>query len=180
MKTIITAVILSASLNVFAEASPGAFDKLKQMFDSGNSPTSMDAVYAELSKIKSCAGSTQSSPNDISTVAKPIKVTYTKPAFGPNFPSEVLTGIAFNSTPTYYGVVSSDFFSTYTENLTSYSLELNTVAYYVDRQVCDKDDDGFIVCDNVDKTSSFIESQIRINGNFLVYSRGNQYAYCWK
>ncbi len=179
MKLILLSLITFAALHVFAESSPGAFNKLKQMFDAGNAPTSINAAHAELSRIKSCAGSSQSSPNEISTKANPIKVTYTKPAFGPNFPSEVLTGIAYNSTLTQYSNTYSDFFSSYTEKLTSDSLELNTVEYYPGRD-CYKDDDGNRQCDDTDKTTSFFTSKIRMNGNYLVYSHRDLYAYCWK
>lgn len=178
MKAIVTAAILSASLNVFAEASPGAFDKLRKMFEVGSAPESVAVVYTELAKIKACAGSSKSSPNEISNIARLNKVIYNKPGFGPSFPPEVFTGILLNSTPSNYTEADSSFFVNYKEILTSSSLELTTIHYYT-AQSCYKDDDGFRQCDNY-TASANATAKIRINGNFLVYENGDTYAYCWK
>lgn len=170
--------VFLASLNTFADASPGAFDKLRTMFDKASAPASIDAVYAEISKIKGCAASYEQFPNEIHTSEMPIKVTHATTDFGPDFPSEVLVGIAFNSRDKIDAKVSTNFFESYSESLQSDGLKLNTREFYRGRE-CDDDSDGNRVCGFIDKTRD-ITPKIRLTSKYLVYENGTEYAYCWK
>lgn len=171
-------VFLATSSAFAGEPSPGAFDKLKKMFETAPAPASIAALVAELPKIKGCAGSEQGSPNVIDHWAKPIKVTYTKPGFGPDFPSEIITGIALNSTTDNITEVYSSFFVNYREALTNQGLELNTVEYYTGES-CYKDEDDFRVCDPVTKSATALV-KIRATAKNILIQGPSAYAYCWK
>ena len=171
-------ILLATTSALAGEPSQGAFEKLKKMFDTAPAPTSITALIAELPKIKGCAGSEQASPNEIDNWAKPIKVTYTKPGFGPDFPSEVITGIALNSSKDVFAEVGSSFFVNYKESLSSLGLELNTIEYYTGES-CYKDEDGFRTCDPVTRSAA-ATVKIRTTAKNILIQGPSAYAYCWK
>lgn len=171
-------VFLATTSALASEPSQGAYDKLKKMFDTAPAPASVAALIAEFPKIKGCAGSEQSSPNAIDHWSKPIKVSYTKPGFGPDFPAETITGIAFNSSPDTVSEVSANFFINYKQVLTSQGLELNTIEYYTG-EYCYKDEDDFLTCDPTTKTAA-ATVKIRATAKNILIQGNNAYAYCWK
>ncbi len=159
------------------EAWPGAFDKLQKMFEESKAPSSIDALLVELSKIKGCAGSYQNSPNLIDKWARPVKVSYTSPGFGPDFPSTVITGIALDSTSNGYNGISASFFANYKAVLSSQALELKTLEYYNGQTTCETED-GVYSC-HVDVVTSDVNINIRQNEKHILIKGDNAYAYCW-
>lgn len=179
MKLIILVLsVFSASLSVHAGASPGAYDKLRKMFDTAGGPAKVADVHTWATKIKGCAASDKSSPNEITNAAKPVSVTYTSPSFGPDFPSTTFTGIGLSSATEQIRSVYESFFTSYREILAANELQLGTVHWY-DGQSCYKDSDDFYQCDDVTKSQS-ANVVIRVSSKYLHYKNGETYAYCWQ
>ncbi|MCC2679238.1 MAG: hypothetical protein K0R29_1814 [Pseudobdellovibrio sp.] len=179
MKLILLIVsIISASLSVQAGASPGAYDKLRKMFDTSGGSVKVADVHAWTNKIKGCASSDKSSPNEISNAAKPVSVSYTSPSFGPDFPSTTLTGIGLSTTSGKISTVSESFFTTYREVAAANELQLNTQTWWDDQNCWDDSDDVTHCYDTV--KSAAINLVIRLNSKSLVYKNGETYAYCWQ
>lgn len=179
MKLILLIVsIISASLGVQAGASPGAYDKLRKMFDTAGGPAKVADVHSWTSKIKGCAASEKSSPNEITNAAKPISVVYTSPSFGPDFPSTTLTGIGLSSSAQNIRTVNESFFTSYREVLVANELQLSTEHWY-DGSDCWQDSDDVYHCDDVIKSKS-ANLVLRITSKYLHYKNGDTYAYCWQ
>ncbi|MFZ3231037.1 MAG: hypothetical protein WA160_12595 [Pseudobdellovibrio sp.] len=171
-------IILFATTSLSAqEKSPGAYDKLKAMFDSSDMPISLAAVYTKISNISACASSSQQFPDEISYSEIPIKVTFAKPSFGPNFPSETLIGIAFKSNSQQIAG-SPNFFLNYSEKISNQTLELNTL-FFSTGEDCDSDSEGFNSCLSIFKSEN-TTPRIRLTSKYLVYSNKDYYAYCWE
>ena len=175
---LITLSIFSATLTVQAGASPGAYDKLRRMFDSANGSLKVADVHAMAAKVKDCASSSASSPNEITKAAKVVSVTYTSDSFGPDFPAATYTGLGLNSTTDQIRTVYEGFFSNYKETLAPNELQLNTTYWYTGSS-CYKDTDGTRTCDDVTK-SNLVEVVIRLTPKYLLYKSGEDYAYCWQ
>lgn len=171
-------VLLAAKSAMAAEPSPGAFDKLKKMFETAQAPASVAALLAEFPKIQGCAGSTEGLPNSIDNWAKPIKVSYTKPGFGPDFPAATITGVAFNSTTDSISTVQSSFFTNYKEALTAQGFAVSTTEYYEDYD-CYTDTDDSYTCDTVTKSTN-VNVKIRMTAKNILLQGTTSYAYCWK
>ncbi|MEK6628496.1 MAG: hypothetical protein AABY53_07710 [Bdellovibrionota bacterium] len=155
---------------------PGAFDKLQKMYEASGAPSSIDALLVEISKTKGCAGSYQNSPNLILNWALPVKVIYSSPDFGPDFPPEVITGIAMDSTTRISNSVPASFFASYRAVLSSQSLEVKTLEYYKG-ETCETVD-GVYDC-YPDTVSSDIQINIRQNEKYIQIKTDNAYVYCW-
>ena len=119
--------VFLASLQAFADVDqPGAFDKISSMYQAAAAPKSAAELYSLLHKLKECAGSFEHSKNTIGKTPTPVKITYTKPAFGPDFPAEVTTGVVLNNSKDKSTTVSDIFFRDYSAELTANGLEVAT------------------------------------------------------
>jgi hypothetical protein len=170
--------VFSASLSAQAAASPGAYDKLRKMFDAASAPARIADIHALATKMKACASSEKSSPNEISDASKVISVTYTSPSFGPDFPSTTLNGLALSSTATAIRTVYEDFFTSYRETLVSNELQLTTTSWW-DGTSCYRDSDDVNQCDDVLKSEA-ANVVVRVSAKYLLYKNGEEYAYCWQ
>jgi hypothetical protein len=167
--------IFVASLNAFGAPSPGAYKKLSEMFNGASVPTSIAAAHASIMKVNACAFSSAAKPEEIDKAGVPRVLTFTKPGFGPDFPSEQIKMIAYDTTS---GRNVSDLYASYinnySEKISSRGLEITTKRLYIDH-FCDSDGDCDDYTDAIDITLI-----LRITNKYVLLAFSDSIAYCWQ